>query len=150
MDLMALRIPPPLLALLSAVLMWAVTAACGAVFQVPILLPLLLFGTGAAMDLLAAVLFRAAKTTLTPLRPTATARLITHGVYRFSRNPMYLGLLLMLCAWGLWLGHPANSAVLVLFVWYITRFQIIPEERTLEKLFPDQFTAYRTRTRRWI
>ena len=63
---------------------------------------------------------------------------------------MYLGLLLVLFAWASWLGSVPNLAVLAFYVWYITRFQIIPEERVLERLFPERFNVYRARVRRWL
>ena len=150
---MELKVPPPVVALIAAVVMWIVAwAGAAAVWRavVPAPLPVMLFAAGVAAAIRAAMLFRAAATTVNPMKPADTVRLITHGIYSYSRNPMYLGVLLMLTSWALWLGHPANIAVLALFVWYITRFQIIPEERILERQFPGEFRAYRLRVRRWI
>ena len=150
---MELKIPPPVVALIAAVVMWIVAWAGAAavwIAVVPAPLPVMLFAAGVAAAIRAAMLFRAAATTVNPMKPADTVRLITHGIYSYSRNPMYLGVLLMLTSWALWLGHPANIAVLALFVWYITRFQIIPEERILERQFPGEFRAYRLRVRRWI
>lgn len=67
-----------------------------------------------------------------------------------TRNPMYLGVLLVLLSWAIWLGSVLNVVVLFLFVWYITTFQIIPEEKALEKTFPETFNTYKSRVRRWI
>ncbi len=120
------------------------------VLEVPGLFPLVVFLAGLAIEISAVALFRGADTTVNPMKPRNTARLVNAGIYRFSRNPMYLGVMLVLFSWMLWLGNIVNLAVLVLFVWYITRFQIIPEERVLAELFPDEFDAYRMRVRRWI
>lgn len=76
--------------------------------------------------------------------------LVTGGVYRWTRNPMYLGMAALLLAWGFWLANAGALAVISLFIAYLNRFQIAPEERALEARFGDEFTAYRARVRRWI
>jgi protein-S-isoprenylcysteine O-methyltransferase Ste14 len=63
---------------------------------------------------------------------------------------MYLGMLLMLCAWAVWLGNLLNLVALPLFVWYMTMFQIIPEELALAELFPEEFSTFKAEVRRWI
>ncbi len=150
---MDLKIPPPLLALMSAVTMWAIaesSAAAWIVLNMPDSLSLLVLAAGLGVEISAVALFRRASTTVNPMKPGNTVQLVDVGVYKFSRNPMYLGVLLILSAWALWLENILNLAVLLFFIWYITRFQIIPEERVLRKLFPGQFDAYRSRVRRWI
>jgi protein-S-isoprenylcysteine O-methyltransferase Ste14 len=104
----------------------------------------------ALIALLAFASFWLARTTINPFDPSRASVLVTGGIYRITRNPMYLSLLLLLVAyalrlesWGQWLG-PA------LFAAYITRFQIIPEERILTMKFGAAFLAYMRRTRRWI
>jgi len=104
----------------------------------------------AVIAILAFASFRLAKTTINPLDPSRASVLVTVGIFRITRNPMYLSLLLLLIAyavrlgsWGEWLG-PA------LFAAYVTRFQIIPEERILAVKFGAAYLAYRSRTRRWI
>ena len=94
--------------------------------------------------------FRRAKTTVNPITPEATTTMVTSGLYRFSRNPMYLGLLVVLIGWALFLSHPLAFAVLPLFVLYMNRFQIIPEEQILSAKFAHQFTAYKETVRRWV
>ncbi len=94
--------------------------------------------------------FRAASTTMNPMKPNTATQLVNAGVYKLSRNPMYLGTLFVLSAWAIWLGSPFNVAVLLFFVGYITTFQIIPEEKALEVLFPVEFGVYKSRVRRWI
>lgn len=116
-----------------------------------------LTGTGAALGFLGGVLalggiaaFRAARTTTNPLRSGAPSALVTSGVYRLSRNPMYAGLLLCLAGWALHLAHPLPFLVPPLFVAYMNRFQIAPEERSLAERFGADFAAYRNRVRRWL
>lgn len=91
-----------------------------------------------------------ARTTINPLRPERASVLVTHGIYRYTRNPMYLSLLLLLVAYASYLGTWAALAGPVLYVAYITRFQILPEERVLLSKFGAEYEAYRRRVRRWI
>jgi protein-S-isoprenylcysteine O-methyltransferase Ste14 len=109
---------------------------------------LLVAGVGVA---LAGVLhFRRARTTVNPLRPEQASAIVTTGVYARSRNPMYLGMLLVLAAWAAWLGSALGLAGLVLFVAYMNRWQIVPEERALAARFPDEFARYARTVRRWL
>jgi protein-S-isoprenylcysteine O-methyltransferase Ste14 len=82
--------------------------------------------------------------------PSKATRLVTDGVFRISRNPMYLGLLLLLIGWALWLGSASVWLIPPLFVITITVVQIIPEERALGQLFGAQYLAYRASVARWI
>jgi len=94
--------------------------------------------------------FRTAKTTGNPNRPHMASKLVTSGVYQFTRNPMYIGLIFLLLTWAVWLGSVFSLLIIVLFQQYITRFQIIPEESALQKRFPEQFTQYCQQVRRWL
>ena len=94
--------------------------------------------------------FRRAKTTVNPLIPEATTTMVTSGIYRFSRNPMYLGFLFVLAGWAIYLSNLLAFTLLPLFVWYLNRFQILPEERVLSAKFPPTFTAYKGSVRRWL
>lgn len=89
-------------------------------------------------------------TTINPLSPRKSTALVTGGVYRFTRNPMYLGMACLLTAWAVWLAALLAFAGPVLFVLYITRFQIRPEERVLTELFGLPYTDYTQRVRRWL
>ena len=94
--------------------------------------------------------FKKVGTTVHPMQPEKASALVTSGVYQVSRNPMYLGLLLGLISWGLYLSSLWAVACCVLFVAYMNRFQIAPEERAMEKRFGEDFNMYRQRTRRWL
>jgi protein-S-isoprenylcysteine O-methyltransferase Ste14 len=76
--------------------------------------------------------------------------MVRSGIYRHTRNPMYLGMLLVLAAWAVWLASPAAFAVLPVFLLYLNRYQIEPEERILAGLFGGEFDAYRRSVRRWL
>jgi len=100
---------------------------------------------------LSAVLgFRRAKTTVNPLKPEASTALVTGGIYRWTRNPMYLAMLLLLLAWACIVSNWAALAMLPLFVAYLNRFQIAPEERALQARFGAEFESYRRKVRRWL
>ncbi len=94
--------------------------------------------------------FFKSKTTVDPSNPTKTSKLVSSGIYQYSRNPMYLGLLLMLLAWGLWLGNAFNVLFAAGFVAYMNKFQIIPEEDSLSSLFGKEYTQYCILVRRWF
>ena len=120
--------------------------------------PLLLVGAVAAAMALLARWLPALDFTLTA-RPFAVATLaaagaalavLGGGVYRASRNPMYLGMALLLAAWGLQLANLAALLGLPLFVLYMNRFQIGPEERGLRQKFGSDFDQYRAAVRRWL
>lgn len=133
--------------------MWAVNRSLDAGRIESGLLPLAagaLLIMGAFVMAMAVKSFVTAKTTINPLKPSRASRLITGGVYRYSRNPIYLGDLLILAALAVWLGQPANLVLLAAFVGYIDRFQIRPEEKALSALFGAEYTAYCARVRRWL
>ena len=94
--------------------------------------------------------FYQVKTTVLPQEMDRSSSLVTRGVYQISRNPMYLGMAAIIAGPGLALGTWATLPVLALFVWVITAYQIIPEERALKKLFGDGFETYKAQVRRWI
>jgi protein-S-isoprenylcysteine O-methyltransferase Ste14 len=106
--------------------------------------------TGLAVGALAVVAFRGARTTVNPLEPTEASAMVTSGVYRLSRNPMYLGLLLVLGGWAIVLSNLLAFALLPAFVAYMNRFQIAPEERALLSRFGTEFTAYKESVRMWL
>lgn len=105
---------------------------------------------GLMIDLVSVGLFFKSKTTVNPLKPDKSQALVTSGLYRFSRNPMYLGMLLMLTGLALWLGNPIGVLPLIFFVAYLTTFQIKPEEAVLQKLFGATYSDYQDSVRRWL
>jgi len=147
------RIPPPIVAACTAVLM---LAAAWALPMLNIEIPsaaavaLLVASAGAGISLAGVVQFLRARTTVNPLQPSAASALVTGGVYRWTRNPMYLGMAAVLLGWAIYLSNLAALAMLPLFIFYMNRFQIGAEERALEAGFGDEFVRYRRRVRRWL
>ncbi len=147
------KVPPPIVGLCVAALMMMVNRLLPdlqlniAAFR---WLAIVLVVVGLSIELYSVALFFKSRTTVNPLKPENTNSLVTSGLYTYSRNPMYFGMLLLLIGFAFWLGNPVTVVIPALFVWYITRFQIKPEERVLGELFGDQFTQYCARVRRWI
>jgi protein-S-isoprenylcysteine O-methyltransferase Ste14 len=148
-----LRIPPDVVWALVAGLMWLAAVSTPRVV-VPSLARI---GIGAVLTILGVVAMVSARaalerasTTWQPMTPGQTTRLVTTGVYGFSRNPMYLGMLLVMLGWGVLLASPAAMVVSAVFVLYIDRFQIMPEERVLSAVLGQEFLEYLARVRRWI
>lgn len=148
-----LRIPPVLVVAVAACLMWALARLLPALnLALPGQTPAAILAAlaGVLITLAGVVEFRRARTTTNPLKPANATSLVAGGIYRMTRNPMYLGFALALLGWGIFLSNPLSLAVLFLFVAYMNRFQIAPEETALESLFGEEFAAYRSKVRRWL
>ena len=134
-------------------LMWLVSWSfpAGAVV-VPgrILLALTPAIAGAIVSALGVIAFRRASTTVNPMKPEYTSSLVSSGVYTVSRNPMYLGFLLILLGWALFLANMFAFLALPGFLLYMNRFQIEPEERALALRFGRSFATYTAHVRRWL
>jgi protein-S-isoprenylcysteine O-methyltransferase Ste14 len=147
------KIPPPIVALTLVGAMWG-TSALGPVMGVAdswrLALTVGLIALGLWVDLLGLLAFRRSRTTVNPLRPERSSSLVTKGIYRHTRNPMYVGMCLLLSAWAVYLNGVLGLLGPVLFVLYITRFQIQPEERALQSLFGQAFVDYCAQVRRWV
>jgi len=148
-----LKINPPVQMLVSVVLIYATAQI------LPVSVTLLEYKwlvvsvsliIGLFFNFAGGISFRSAKTTGNPDRPENASSLVTSGIYRITRNPMYVGLLFLLLAWTTWLGSLFGLVIIIVFQLYMTRFQIIPEEKALSELFPEQFKDYCTQVRRWL
>lgn len=109
-----------------------------------------LLGLAILISIIALIQFSRSRTSINPAKLDKTSQLVTDGVYKFSRNPMYLAMLLLLLALGVALGNAFNTLVAAGFVAYMNRFQIIPEERFLVNKFERAYKDYCTLTRRWF
>lgn len=147
------RIPPPIVTAIFALIMWLLSSfltpinmdadfRVGAALIIAVLAVLFLVSGG--------ISFRLAKTTVNPLKPESASSLVVSGIFKVSRNPMYVGFALLLLAWTVYLSAPVLLMIVLLFTAVITRFQIIPEERAMLKLFGDEFIAYQQSVRRWL
>ena len=121
-------------------------------FRIPgrtvVALALAALGVGSAIA--GVIAFRDRHTTVNPLTPSASSAIVTGGIYRVSRNPMYLGFLLVLAGWGVYLSNAGTALLLPAFVAYLTRYQIKPEERALLAKFGTEYAQYMSRVRRWL
>jgi len=147
------RIPPLILLLIAGAIMWLVAdSELAALISIHYALALSL--TCAALGIFLSVLaiwqFRVAQTTSNPLNLEKTTSLVDTGVFSWSRNPMYVGMVLMSIGWGVWLSALANIVVIAVFVLVITELQIKPEEEALKKLFGSAFEEYSQQVRRWL
>jgi len=153
MRALELKVPPPAVTLTFVLLMWLVSWAVpqlGFDFPGRVVVAAALCAAGTMTILLGVAAFRRLKTTLNPMKPESSTALVVSGVYRFTRNPMYLGLLLVLAGWAVFLLNLLAFLLLPAFVFYMNRFQIEPEERALSSRFPAEFVAYERRVRRWL
>lgn len=147
------RIPPPLVGLVAALAMWGIARFSFRLEMHDGLrwgLVVLFLIAGIGLDLPALLAFRRAKTTVNPVKIDRVTHLVVDGPFRFTRNPMYLGMLFLLLAWAAYLNAPLALFGPLAFVLYITRFQIIPEERVMATKFGATYEVYRKRVRRWI
>ncbi|MEM7358731.1 MAG: isoprenylcysteine carboxylmethyltransferase family protein [Pseudomonadota bacterium] len=147
------RVPPPLVLLITLVLMYGLalldpysinadtTLKSGAVLMALLGFTCMLSG---------AYSFRQAKTTVNPLRPDKASSLVRSGMFRYTRNPMYLGMLLIALGWMLYLASALSALGVIAFAVYIQRLQILPEERAMQALFGAEFADYKASTRRWL
>ena len=147
------KVPPPIVALLIGTVMWTVArlsplpegesplrlaTACG------------LAGLGLLVLVLGVLAFRRAKTTINPVNIEVASSIVTSGVYRYTRNPMYVGFASMLVGWAVHIAVPFVMLGPAVFILFITRFQIIPEERVLASKFGVEYRKYQDRVRRWL
>ena len=150
---MKLLLPPPIQALLSAIMMWLISRYfLRANFSSSIvnLFGLVFLIIAAIIIILSINKFREIKTTISPLNPDNTSSLVSTGIYKYTRNPMYFGLLLMLFSTALFLKNFISFLILPLFILFITKNQILPEEEALENIFGEKYKNYKKKVRRWI
>jgi protein-S-isoprenylcysteine O-methyltransferase Ste14 len=152
MKILENRIPPPIVVLVVALLMW-----WGARGAAPLGLPpalrwglIILFVATLGATVLGLREFAKAKTTFNPIKIDEASSLVTGGVFRLSRNPMYVGMVALLLAWAVYLAVPWALLGPLAFVAFITRFQIMPEERVMRAKFGAAYEDYCRRVRRWV
>ena len=148
-----LRIPPLAVVALAGGLGWTsarLAPALNLEFPGRIALAATFGLLGVACSVLGVASFRLARTTVNPMTPDASTALVVSGIYRVTRNPMYLGFLFLLLAEIIWLANPAALLAAPAFVLYLNRFQIGPEEIALQSRFGAEFNTYAAHVRRWI
>ena len=145
------KIPPPIIAMVCAL---------GILFSKPFFreysnvnnssISILFFLIGIACFFFAIKLFKKHNTTISPLKPEKATSLIVSGIYMYSRNPMYLGMLFILISTSIRFNIIGGIISISTFIVYITKFQIIPEEEQLKRIFGEKFLNYKKKTRMWL
>ena len=145
------KIPPPIVTLVFAALIYFPNEwSPSIVFSGQSIISLFLMMVGFIVLLIAISAFIKLKTTINPLNPEAASSLVTTGIFRISRNPMYLGMLLLIIS--LWVKTGAVSGFILVpsFVAYLNYFQILPEERAMKAIFSGKYKVYCQQVRRWL
>ena len=148
---MKTKIPLPILALLMIGLVYLSSLLINSVrvdYQASLSVLLVIVGLSCALPSFR--LFARKKTTISPFTPSETSVLLTEGMYRYSRNPMYLGLLLLIIAATIWFGTWFGIIISLFFILLINILQIIPEEEALLQIFGEEYLEYKKKVRRWI
>lgn len=150
---MKLKIPPPVYALIFLFVMWFGAERLPLIqWRSPIfpVLSIIFLTLGIILDASSVFRFIVNRTTINPVKPQNSKKLITNGLYAYTRNPMYLGLLMILAGYACYLSSLIAFLLLPVFMWVLTIMQIKPEEKILEKLFKDEYLQYKKKVRRWL
>ena len=153
MNALALKVPPVAQVIITAAAMYG-TAKIMPSLQFSLsgstVLAVGLGVIGMSLGVMGVTQFRKAQTTPNPQALEKVSSLVTSGIYRYSRNPMYLGLVLILLGWAFYLSHFLAFVLLPVFILYMTRFQIQPEEQMMARKFGKTYQVYLNKVRRWI
>ncbi|MDB2649405.1 isoprenylcysteine carboxylmethyltransferase family protein [Porticoccaceae bacterium] len=145
------KIPPPIVTLIFAALIYFSSEwSPSIVFRGQNLISLFLMTVGLIVLLIAISAFIKLKTTINPLKPEAASSLVTTGIFRISRNPMYLGMLLLIISLWIKTGAVLGFILVAGFIAYLNYFQILPEEQAMKGLFSDKYKTYCQQVRRWL
>lgn len=147
-----LKVPPAVVFLICIGMMWALDQQIPEWFVIDLgkLLPRGILALGVLIGLVGVLQFARNSTSVDPHHPEKASVLVTSGVYRFSRNPMYLAMLLILLGGFIKFGEPTGLVIPIFYLWYMNRFQIQSEEEMMEEKFGEEFREYKKSVRRWI
>jgi len=148
-----LKVIPVIQVFIALVLMYILEKALPSLsyaFQYSLFVSWLIFALAMVIGLLAVYCFRQHKTTVDPSGPEKASQVVDSGIYAYSRNPMYLALVLVLISVAVYRQNVISFSVIPLFILYITKYQILPEERALTSLFGEEFKAYCLKVKRWL
>lgn len=148
-----LKIPPDAVFLFFGLVMWGVSRLVPPVASSPTArhsISIVFFLVGMSLVGSGGFLFLKARTTVDPTKPDKASKLVTSGIYRFTRNPMYLGMLFVLVGWAVFLSNVLSLLCAGAFILYMTEFQIKPEEKALSALFGTEYETFKAKVRRWL
>ena len=148
---MKTKIPPPILALIMIAIIYLSSFIVETfTFSYQTVLSVFIVVIGLACAIPSIRLFTKHKTTISPFTPSETTALVTVGMYCYSRNPMYLGLVLLNIAATIFFGTWLGVIIVVAFIFLLNLLQIIPEEEALIDIFGEEYIDYKKKVRRWI
>lgn len=153
MNSLELKIPPVAQVIITAAAMYGVSKIAPALkfsLSGSTALGIGLGIVGLSSGIMGVTQFKKAQTTPNPQALEKVSSLVTSGIYQYTRNPMYVGLVLILLGWAFYLSHFLAFVLLPVFIFYMTRFQIQPEERMLARKFGKHYHAYLKKVSRWI
>jgi len=153
MKKLSLKIPPPIVGVVFGVMIWALSQSLSIQFldaESRKIIAMVLLGIAGTIDVWAIVSFKSAKTTIDPRYPHKTSAIVSSGIYQFTRNPMYLGLALILTSLSIYLSTLLGLLCVIAFILYMNRFQIDAEEEHLEQQFGEIYLNYKNSVRRWL
>lgn len=150
MKFLELKIPPLIVMISFLITMCIISRLDPFIFRVDITISLSFMFLGVIISFFSVVLFKRSQTTVNPLCPDESRTLVVQGIYKCSRNPMYLSFYIWLFAYGVYTGSPFAIVISPFFIIYINVFQIIPEEDILLKKFGESYLEYKRTVRRWI
>ncbi len=151
--MLKLKIPPVLVFLIFAGLGWLINTYLSNNWLLSganTWIAFSILGIAGIIGILGVIEFARKSTTVNPHKPQNTNKLVTSGIYRISRNPMYLALVLALLSMVFYWGNVYLLFPIPLFIWYMNRFQIQPEEEMMTQKFGEEFMEYKKEVRRWI
>ena len=150
-NMLKIKIPPPIIALAFVVILYISSVLMARfTFEGQSFFALFTFISGLGCVLSASIQFRKVNTTVNPLDPESASHLVVDGIFKYTRNPMYVGLCVAILAFGIYVGAWLVFILLPLFVISINYLQIVPEEIAMQKLFGDEYISYCNSVRRWI
>ena len=143
-------IPPPIVTIVFLFVIFFTKDIFRFSLELPTLLGYITIVAGLIIIFVAAKQFKAANTTINPTKPETASVLVSNGVFSYSRNPMYLGMLIIIIGFSIIHNPIAIIVFMPLWMLYMINFQIIPEEEAMKILFKEEFLNYAKKTRRWI
>ncbi|MFL2721467.1 MAG: methyltransferase family protein [Gammaproteobacteria bacterium] len=143
-------IPPPIVTIVFLFVIFFTKDLFRFSLTLPSSLGFIIILVGLMIIFIAARQFKAVDTTINPIKPENASVLVNKGIFSYSRNPMYLGMLLIIIGFSIIHNLMAIIAIMPIWIIYMTYFQIIPEEEAMKILFKEDFVNYCIKTRRWI